>query len=188
MPPENSWRIFLVFLRLGLTSFGGPVAHLGYFRDEFVTRRRWLSEHSYADLVALRQFLPGPASSQVGMALSQLRHGYRGSLAAWAGSTLPSALILIADKGAVGASTLLSMPPLVRTSFREHNWTVTTGNSWPVSPESVVRLASSLPCLATVFCPRSCRVFIQSLAPLSSPLSWSVFCLVWSRHSYRSPY
>jgi len=89
------WGIFLVFLRLGLTSFGGPIAHLGYFRDEFVARRRWLSEHSYADLVALCQFLPGPASSQVGMALGLLRHGYRGALAAWAGFTLPSALILI---------------------------------------------------------------------------------------------
>lgn len=94
-PQEGMWGIFLVFLRLGLTSFGGPIAHLGYFRDEFVARRRWLSEHSYADLVALCQFLPGPASSQVGMALGLLRHGYRGALAAWAGFTLPSALILI---------------------------------------------------------------------------------------------
>ena len=65
---NNPWAVFLIFLRLGLTSFGGPVAHLSYFRDEFVLRRRWLSERSYADLVALCQFLPGPASSQVGMA------------------------------------------------------------------------------------------------------------------------
>lgn len=86
--------VFLIFLRLGLTSFGGPIAHLGYFRDEFVTRRRWLSEHSYADLVALCQFLPGPASSQVGMALGLSRAGYRGALAAWAGFTLPSAIVL----------------------------------------------------------------------------------------------
>ncbi|MCW3478943.1 chromate efflux transporter [Neisseriaceae bacterium JH1-16] len=92
---ESIWGIFLVFLRLGLTSFGGPIAHLGYFRDEFVVRRRWLPEHSYADLVALCQFLPGPASSQVGMALGLLRYGYRGALAAWAGFTLPSALLLI---------------------------------------------------------------------------------------------
>lgn len=88
-------NIFLVFLRLGLTSFGGPIAHLGYFRDEFVTRRRWLSDRSYADLVALCQFLPGPASSQVGMALGLARHGYAGALAAWAGFTLPSAILLI---------------------------------------------------------------------------------------------
>lgn len=87
--------MFLIFLRLGLTSFGGPVAHLGYFRHEFVTRRHWLSEQSYADLVALCQFLPGPGSSQVGMALGLSRCGYRGALAAWAGFTLPSALALI---------------------------------------------------------------------------------------------
>jgi len=92
---RNPWSIFLIFLRLGLTSFGGPIAHLGYFRDEFVTRRRWLSERSYADLVALCQFLPGPASSQVGIALGLSRSGYSGALAAWAGFTLPSAVALI---------------------------------------------------------------------------------------------
>lgn len=91
----NPWSVFLIFLRLGLTSYGGPMAHLGYFRDEFVTRRRWLSERSYADLVALCQFLPGPASSQVGMALGLSRSGYAGALAAWAGFTLPSAGALI---------------------------------------------------------------------------------------------
>lgn len=96
-PEQNSaWSVFCIFLRLGLTSFGGPVAHLGYFHNEFVTRRRWLSEHSYADLVALCQFLPGPASSQVGMALGLSRAGYRGALAAWAGFTLPSAIALMA--------------------------------------------------------------------------------------------
>ena len=87
--------MFLIFLRLGLTSFGGPIAHLGYFRQEFVTRRRWLSERSYAELVALCQFLPGPASSQVGIALGLSRAGYRGAAAAWAGFTLPSAIALI---------------------------------------------------------------------------------------------
>ncbi|MHB1092286.1 chromate efflux transporter [Thiobacillus sp.] len=92
---DSPWLVFLVFLRLGLTSFGGPIAHLGYFRDEFVTRRRWLTERSYADLVALCQFLPGPASSQVGMALGLSRSGYRGALAAWVGFTLPSAIAMI---------------------------------------------------------------------------------------------
>jgi chromate transporter len=92
---HHPWGVFLVFLRLGLTSFGGPVAHLGFFRTEFVDRRRWLSERSYADLVALCQFLPGPASSQVGMAVGLLRAGYPGALAAWAGFTLPSAVALI---------------------------------------------------------------------------------------------
>lgn len=89
-------EVFLAFLRLGLISFGGPVAHLGYFRNEFVVRRRWLGEHDYSDLVALCQFLPGPASSQVGIALGLSRAGWAGALAAWLGFTLPSALALIA--------------------------------------------------------------------------------------------
>lgn len=92
---SSAWAVFLVFLRLGLTSFGGPIAHLGYFREEFVTRRQWLTDRSYADLVALCQFLPGPASSQVGIALGLSRAGYGGALAAWAGFTLPSAIVLI---------------------------------------------------------------------------------------------
>lgn len=92
---NNPWAVFLIFLRLGLTSFGGPVAHLSYFRDEFVLKRRWLSERSYADLVALCQFLPGPASSQVGMALGLSRCGYIGAAVAWAGFTLPSAIMLM---------------------------------------------------------------------------------------------
>lgn len=87
-------EVFLVFLRLGLTSFGGPVAHLGYFRDEFVARRMWLDERAYADLVALCQFLPGPASSQVGLAIGLSRSGYGGAFAAWTGFTLPSAIAL----------------------------------------------------------------------------------------------
>ncbi|HMN38084.1 MAG TPA: chromate efflux transporter [Hyphomicrobium sp.] len=88
-------EVLLVFLRLGLTSFGGPVAHLGYFREEFVTRRKWLDERAYADLVALCQFLPGPASSQVGLAVGLSRAGYAGALAAWTGFTLPSAVALV---------------------------------------------------------------------------------------------
>ena len=83
-----------VFLKLGLTSFGGPIAHLGYFRREFVVRRGWLDERAYADLVALSQFLPGPASSQTGFAIGLMRAGYLGGLAAWAGFTLPSAIAM----------------------------------------------------------------------------------------------
>ncbi len=94
-PTGSAREVLWAFLRLGLTSFGGPVAHLGYFRAEFVERRRWLDERSYADLVALCQFLPGPASSQVGIALGLGRAGWLGALAAWAGFTLPSALALI---------------------------------------------------------------------------------------------
>jgi chromate transporter len=88
-------QIFRAFLTLGLTSFGGPVAHLGFFRQEFVIRRKLLNEHAYADLVALCQFLPGPASSQVGIGIGISQAGIRGALAAWAGFTLPSALALI---------------------------------------------------------------------------------------------
>ncbi|GAB4363493.1 MAG: chromate efflux transporter [Kiloniellaceae bacterium] len=86
--------VFRVFLQLGLTSFGGPIAHLGYFREAFVARRRWLDEQAYADLVALCQFLPGPASSQVGIGIGLAKAGYAGALAAWLGFTLPSALAL----------------------------------------------------------------------------------------------
>jgi chromate transporter len=96
-PPRRgpALEVLLVFLKLGLTSFGGPVAHLGYFRTEFVERRRWLDDKSYGDLVTLCQFLPGPASSQVGMALGLRRAGWAGALAAWLGFTLPSAIALI---------------------------------------------------------------------------------------------
>ena len=93
-PASRCRDLFLAFLRLGLSAFGGPVAHLAYFRDEFVRRRQWLDESRYADLVALCQFLPGPTSSQVGIALGFLRAGYRGALLAWLGFTLPSALLL----------------------------------------------------------------------------------------------
>lgn len=86
---------FLIFLRLGLTSFGGPIAHLGYFREEFVERRRWLTEQAFADLVALCQFLPGPTSSQVCYAIGMMRGGIRGAIGAWFGFTLPSGLIMI---------------------------------------------------------------------------------------------
>jgi len=89
-------EVFLAFLKLGLTSFGGPIAHLGYFREEFVEKRKWLDTAAYSDLVALCQFLPGPSSSQVGMAIGLMRAGVGGSFAAWLGFTLPSALALIA--------------------------------------------------------------------------------------------
>jgi chromate transporter len=95
---DARWRwleVFRVSLRLGLTSFGGPVAHLGYYHEEYVVRRRWLDEQSFADLVGLCQFLPGPASSQTGMAIGLLRAGFIGALAAWTGFTLPSALLML---------------------------------------------------------------------------------------------
>ncbi|WP_244488474.1 chromate efflux transporter [Devosia sp. Root413D1] len=97
-------EVFRVFLLLGLTSFGGPVAHLGYFRTELVQRRAWLDDAAYADLVALCQFLPGPASSQVGIAIGKLRAGYWGAIAAWVAFTLPSVVLLLAF--AYGATRL----------------------------------------------------------------------------------
>ncbi len=92
---RRAGEVFAVFLKLGLTSFGGPVAHLGYFRNEFVEGRKWLEEQTYADLVALCQFLPGPASSQVGISIGLMRAGYLGALAAWTAFTLPSAIALV---------------------------------------------------------------------------------------------
>lgn len=94
-----SWpalEVLGVATRLGLTSFGGPIAHLGYFREEYVRRRKWVTEDAYADLVALCQFLPGPTSSQVGIAIGILRAGFPGAIAAWLGFTLPSAIALVA--------------------------------------------------------------------------------------------
>jgi len=109
MAVENKIRgraseVFWAFLALGLTSFGGPVAHLGYFRTAFVERRQWLSEQAYADLVALCQFLPGPASSQVGFALGLMRAGPWGAALAWLAFTLPSAIVLVLF--ALGAAVL----------------------------------------------------------------------------------
>ena len=96
MRERSALEVLLVFLKLGVTSFGGPIAHIGYFREELVVRRRWVDEATYTDLVALCQFLPGPASSQVGFSLGLIRAGYWGGLAAWTGFALPSAVLLTA--------------------------------------------------------------------------------------------
>jgi len=107
--PDSLRSVFAVFLRLGLTSFGGPIAHLGYYRTEFVERRRWLSEAAYADLVALCQLLPGPASSQVSFAVGLSRAGLPGGVAAWLGFTLPSAVAMVLfAQGAAGLAGPLS--------------------------------------------------------------------------------
>jgi chromate transporter len=103
-PLGSPLEVLRVFLKLGLSSFGGPIAHIGYFREEFVVRRRWLDEQAFVDLVALCQFLPGPASSQVGFSIGLLRAGYAGAAAAWTGFTLPSAILLVLF--ASGAATL----------------------------------------------------------------------------------
>jgi len=106
-------EVLRIFVKLGFTCFGGPIAHIGYFRDEFVVRRKWIDEHAFADLVGLCQFLPGPASSQVGFSIGLMRAGYLGALAAWTGFTLPSAAALVlfaygsgALRGPVGSGLL----------------------------------------------------------------------------------
>lgn len=149
---RSPWAVFLIFLRLGLTSFGGPVAHLGYFRDEFVLRRHWLNERSYADLVALCQFLPGPASSQVGMALGLSRSGYAGALAAWAGFTLPSAIALIlfaqgiaASQGAMPAGVLHGLKVVAVAVVAQAVWGMAR-QLCPDTPRVTLMVAAS--CLA----------------------------------------
>lgn len=151
--------VLLIFLRLGLTSFGGPVAHLGYFRAEFVTRRGWLSERAYADLVALCQFLPGPASSQVGMALGLSRSGYAGALAAWVGFALPSAIALILF--AMGVA-----------SFGD---AVSPGALHGLKVVAVAVVAQAVWGMARTLCPDAQRVTLMALAAclvLVVPSAW----------------
>ena len=112
-PAGSPLEVFRIFLKLGISSFGGPIAHIGYFREEFVVRRQWLSEPTFVDIVALCQFQPGPASSQTGFAIGLIRAGYGGALAAWAGFTLPSAILMVlfaygagALSGPIGAGLL----------------------------------------------------------------------------------
>ncbi|UZE36950.1 MULTISPECIES: chromate efflux transporter [Pseudomonas] len=151
--------IFLIFLRLGLTSFGGPIAHLGYFRDEFVTRRQWLTERSYADLVALCQFLPGPASSQVGMALGLSRSGYSGALAAWAGFTLPSAILLI----------------LFALGISNHGDIIAPGVLHGLKVVAVAVVAQAVWGMARNLCPDALRITIMAITTcvvLLVPSAW----------------
>lgn len=156
---RHPWSVFLIFLRLGLTSFGGPIAHLGYFRDEFVVRRRWLSERSYADLVALCQFLPGPSSSQVGIALGLARGGYSGALAAWLGFTLPSAIALIAFAGLLTLDNNLA-----------------PGALQGLKVVAVAVVAQAIWGMARALCPDRLRVTLMAMATIAVLLStvfWS---------------
>ncbi len=151
--------MFVAFLRLGLTSFGGPVAHLGYFRDAFVTRRGWLTERAYADLVGLCQFLPGPASSQVGMAIGLSRAGYAGMFAAWLGFTLPSALMMMLFALGVHAT---GMP-------------VAAGALHGLRIVSVAVIAQAVWGMARTLCPDARRVTLMAAAAclaLLVPAAW----------------
>jgi chromate transporter len=148
-------EVFTAFLKLGLTSFGGPIAHLGYFRDELVVRRKWLDETAYADLVALCQFLPGPASSQVGFSLGILRgNGLLGGLAAWFAFTMPSALILFAFAKSAAAFTgpvaegfLHGLKLVAVAVVAQAIWGICRERSHPIVPAP----ASRLPRLQSLF-------------------------------------
>jgi chromate transporter len=157
---RSPWAVFLIFLRLGLTSFGGPVAHLGYFHAEFVARRRWLGERAYADLVALCQFLPGPASSQVGMALGLQRAGYAGAFAAWAGFTLPSAIMLI----------------LFALGLARHGDALPPGALHGLKVVAVAVVAQAVWGMAGKLCTDRARISLMALAAcvvLALPTAWS---------------
>ncbi|MGV8918129.1 MAG: chromate efflux transporter [Pseudomonas sp.] len=157
---RNPWSVFLIFLRLGLISFGGPVAHLGYLREEFVTRRRWLSERNYVDLIALCQFLPGPASSQVGIALGLSRAGYAGALAAWAGFTLPSAITLM----------------LLAQGIASHGEVLSAGMLHGLKVVAVAVVAQAIWGMARTLCsdgPRICLMLIAAGITLMVPTAWA---------------
>src|SRR6266568_6390710 len=158
-PPQGSFlEVLGVFTKLGLTSFGGPIAHLGYFRQEIVVRRKWLDEASYADLIALCQFLPGPSSSQTGIALGISRAGLWGGLASWLGFTLPSAILL----------TLFAYA----TSFL-HGAT-TTGLLNGLLVVAVAVVAQAVWGMATTLCPdrpRATMAIVSAIAILLWPIA-----------------
>ncbi len=150
---------FLIFLRLGLTSFGGPIAHLAYFHDEFVKRRKWFDEQAYADLVSLCQFLPGPASSQVGIAIGLYRAGFLGSLAAWLGFTLPSGILL----------TLFGL------GLKDHYSELSTPWLHGLKIAAVAVVAQAVWGMSVKLCPdgkRAAVAIVGAIALLLIPLAW----------------
>lgn len=144
---SSLWEVLGAFLKLGTISFGGPVAHLGYFREEFVKRRGWLGDAAYTDLVALCQFLPGPASSQVGFSIGLMRAGYLGGLAAWTGFTLPSAILLL----------------LFATGARALTRTVGLGVLHGLNLVAVAIVAQAIFSMARALCPDLKRAGIAAL-------------------------
>jgi chromate transporter len=154
-------EILLIFLRLGCTCFGGPIAHLGYFRAEFVQRRQWLTEQAYTDLVALAQFLPGPASSQTGFAIGLMRGGLLGGLAAWTGFTMPSAVLLVLF--AYGAGSIASSHAGV-------------GLLHGLKLVAVAIVAQAVMGMARTLCPDRIRASIATIALIVMLIApWSVF-------------
>lgn len=147
-------EVLLIYIKLGLSCFGGPIAHIGYFRDEFVVRRRWLDEQAYADLVALCQFLPGPASSQVGFSIGLMRAGYLGAAAAWTGFTLPSAILLVLFAygagnlhGAIGAGLLHGLKLVAVAIVAQAVW----GMARTLTPDRVRASIAALAALVILF-------------------------------------
>jgi len=148
------WEVFLVFLKLGVTSFGGPIAHLGYFRNELIQRRNWLNDDGYGDLVALSQFLPGPASSQVGFGLGLYRAGVFGGIAAFLGFTLPSAVLLVAFaygaslfEGAAGAGILTGLKVVAVAIVAQAVW----GMAKTLTPDRTRAFIAVLAALSALF-------------------------------------
>jgi len=163
--PTSWWQIFSVFLRLGLTSFGGPTAHIGYFREAFVEKLKWLSDQAYADLVALCQFLPGPASSQVGFAIGLKRGGWWGGLAAWLGFTMPSAIVL------------------VLFGLTVTKWSGSGDGGWMrgLQIAAVVVIAKAVHSMAKSLCPDRLRATLAIAAAavvLAWPGTWAQVCVI----------
>src|SRR5690349_22717015 len=169
--PGSPGEVLLIFLKLGLSCFGGPIAHIGYFRDEFVARRRWLDERTFADLVALCQFLPGPASSQVGFSIGLMRAGALGAAAAWTGFTLPSAILLVLFAygagnlhGAVGAGLLHGLKLVAVAIVAQAVW----GMARTLAPDrqraSIAAVAALLIVFATLSLGQIASVLFGALA------------------------
>jgi len=174
---RSAAEVLLIFLKLRVSCFGGPVAHIGYFRDEFVTRRRWLDEQAYADLVALCQFLPGPASSQVGFSIGLTRAGYLGGLAAWTGFTLPSALLLLLFAygvgslgGPIGAGLLHGLKLVAVAIVAQAVW----GMARSLCPDRERASIAAVAALVVLFSP-------SSLGQIAAILFGAVAGLVWCR-------
>ena len=173
----SALEVLVVFLKLGLSCFGGPIAHLGYFRDAFVTRRRWLDERAYADLVALCQFLPGPASSQVGFSIGLMRAGYLGGLAAWTGFTLPSAVLLVLFAygvgslgGPVGTGLLHGLKLVAVAIVAQAVW----GMARSLCPDRERASIAAVAALIVLFSP-------SSVAQIAAILLGAVAGLLWCR-------
>jgi chromate transporter len=173
---SSPWSVFLAFLRLGCTSFGGPIAHLGYFRSEFVLRRKWLDEPTYADIVGLCQFLPGPASSQVGFTIGLLEAGPLGALAAWTAFTLPSALLMFAFAyghnlfaGRVGAGMLHGLELVAVAVIAQ----AIVGMIGTLAPD---RTRGTIAVLAAVIVLLSTRAWIQLVAIALGAILGLVLC------------